>query len=318
MYALALALRSSADGVADGLPLAAGLSMAPATAQAGCWRMVRNLIVLALAVHLGLSLLLFLRQDRYLYFPSTTLATTPAAANLPFEDVHLTTDDGETLHAWLIPAAAGQERGCILFCHGNGGNISHRLDTLRIFHDLGYTTLIFDYRGYGLSSGRPSEQGTYRDAVAAWNFLRSRCGDADRPPVIFGRSLGGAVAAWLAGEVNPTGLIVESTFTSIPDMARELYPYLPVRLFCRFSYATRDYVARANCPVAVFHSPDDSMIGIAHGRAIHAAATTPKRFVELRGDHNSTVPASGQAYIDALAETLAWMQAINSPMRMPD
>jgi fermentation-respiration switch protein FrsA (DUF1100 family) len=230
--------------------------------------------------------------------PSRELATTPRAIGLAYEDVWLRTEDGVQLHGWHVPAA--QARGTLLFFHGNAGNISHRLDSIRIFHDLGLSVLIFDYRGYGQSEGRPSEIGTQRDAIAAWRFLTEERGVAPQRIVLFGRSLGAAVAAWLATQRAPAALIVESAFTSVPDVAAEHYWWLPVRWLARFDYATRDYVQAVRCPVLVVHSPDDEIIAFRHGEAIYAAAREPKQLLRLRGSHNEGFLLSGATYTGGL------------------
>jgi fermentation-respiration switch protein FrsA (DUF1100 family) len=235
--------------------------------------------------------------------PSRKLNATPQDIGLPFENIHLLTDDGARLHGWYIPAA--QARGTLLFFHGNAGNISHRLDSIRLFHDLRLSVLIFDYRGYGQSEGTPSEEGTYRDALAAWRYLTEERGIATSRIVLFGRSMGAAIAAWLATQKQPGVLIVESAFTSVPDTAAELYWWLPARRLSRFKYATRDYVAQARCPVLVVHSPEDEIIPFHHGEAILAAAREPKEMLRLRGGHNDGFMTSGRLYSDGFDAFLA-------------
>jgi hypothetical protein len=244
-------------------------------------------------VYLGQSHLLYLPG-----LPSRDLAMTPKDIGLAYEDVWLRTDDGVRLHAWYLPAA--QPRGTLLFFHGNAGNISHRLDSLRIFHQLKLSVLIFDYRGYGRSEGSPSEEGTRRDAAAAWRYLMETRAVAPQQTVLFGRSLGAAVAAQLATQQPPGALIVESAFTSVPDMAAELYWWMPARWLSRFEYATRDYVAQVRCPVLVVHSPEDEIIPFHHGEAIFAAAREPKTLLRLRGSHNEGFLQSGATYTGGL------------------
>lgn len=223
-------------------------------------------------------------------------------------DVSLTTSDNERLHGWYIPAP--NSRGVLLFFHGNAGNISHRLDSIKIFHELGLDTLIIDYRGYGQSTGNASEQGTYLDAQAAWDYLiNDRRIPADRI-IVFGRSLGGAVGAWLSIQTNPAALIIESSFSSGVDMARRIYPFMPVRLITRLQYPVADYVAQLNCPVLVVHSRDDEIIPFAMGQAIYAAVKQQKKFLELRGDHNNGFLISQGDYIVGLND---FIQATLSP-----
>ena len=266
---------------------------------------MRTLLVFlafAAVLYIGLSGMLYFLQDRMVFLPHLPgrgLDATPEAIGLRFEDALIDTADGERLHGWFVPAS--EARGTLLFFHGNAGNISHRLDSLRIFNRLGLNVLMVDYRGYGQSSGEPSETGTYRDAQAAWDWLLAR-GVAPERIVIFGRSLGGAIGAWLASRPNvePAGLIVESSFTSGVDMARRLYPWLPARLITRLKYPVREYIATTTAPVLVVHSRDDEIIPFDMGRALFDAAPEPKSFVELRGDHNAGFWLSRESYVPAL------------------
>jgi hypothetical protein len=245
------------------------------------WAVVR----IGLGVWLGFGLLLYLTQSRYVYAPGSAILATPADAGLAFEDLALNTSDGERLGAWYVPGPTNA-RGTVIVCHGNGGNIGDRLPALQALHRLGFNTLIFDYRGYGASTGKPSEQGTYRDARAAWDWLTQQRQTPTNRVVILGRSLGGAVASHLAAEVQPAGLVVEASFTSLPDLAASLYPIFPARLMCRFRYDNLAHLREVRCPVLVAHSPNDDMIPFAHGRRIFEAANEPKEFATLKGTHN--------------------------------
>ena len=223
---------------------------------------------------------------------------------MDYEDVSLTTSDGVKLHGWFVPATA-EPKGTVLMFHGNAGNISHRLETIAIFHELGYNAMIIDYRGYGRSEGSPGEEGTYRDAEAAWTYLtRKRKIEADRI-VLFGRSLGAAVAAWLAVEKHSAGLILESAFTSVPDRGAEMYKFLPVRLLARINYDTLGRIDKLRCGLLVIHSRDDEIIPYHHGEQLFEAAKQPKRFQEISGGHNNGFITSGSIYKNALAEFLS-------------
>lgn len=264
-------------------------------------------LAFAAVLYVGLALMLYFLQERMVFLPhlpGRALDATPAAIGLDYEDAFIDTADGVRLHGWFVPAA--NARGALLFFHGNAGNISHRLESVAIFNRLGLDVLIVDYRGYGQSSGSPSEAGTYRDAQAAWDWLRARGVAAERI-VVFGRSLGGAVGAWLASrpELRPGGLIVESCFTSGEDMARRLYPWLPARWITRLKYPVRDYVAASDSPVMVIHSRDDEIVPFDMGRALFEAAPQPKTFFELRGDHNAGFWLSRDTYLPALEGFLA-------------
>ena len=242
---------------------------------------------LALAVYLTLAILLFVFQHKLLYIPWRQVESTPADIGLDFEDVRIATPDGEHLAAWYLPAQNAE--WTILFCHGNAGNIGHRLDTLAIFHELGLNCLIFDYRGYGQSTGRPTEEGTLVDALAAYRWLTEDQQIPSESILWFGRSLGGAVAAQAVARLTekpPAALVIESAFTSFVDIGSHYYPWLPVRWFARYAYNTKDAVQTVACPVVVIHSPDDEMIPFDMGRRIYEAGHDPKRFFELKGAHN--------------------------------
>lgn len=259
------------------------------------------LLFLVAVLYVLLCAYLFFMQSRLLFYPnlpSRELHGNPADIGLAYESVSITTSDNVALHGWFIPAR--EERGVLLFFHGNAGNISHRLDSLRIFHSLGLSTLIIDYRGYGQSGGRISEAGTYLDAEAAWQHLtRERKTDPHRI-IVFGRSLGGAIAAWLAAQYNPGGLILESVFTSVPDMAAGLYPIFPVRLLSRFRYDTRAALKNVTCPVLIVHSREDEIIPYANGQKLYAAAGEPKTLLTIRGSHNEGFLTTGSVYRQGL------------------
>jgi hypothetical protein len=261
-----------------------------------------SFLVLALVVYLLLGLYLFLSQSRLLYYPdlpSRAIVATPERVGLAYETVEIRTEDSVRLHGWYLPAN-GDTRGVLLFFHGNAGNISHRLDSLKIFSDLGLDVLIFDYRGYGRSEGEVSEQGTYLDAQAAWRYLTDGRRISEKNIVLFGRSLGAAIAAQLATRHNPSALIMESGFTSAPDLAAPYYPLFPVRLLARFRYSARDYLKSVRCPVLIVHSLDDEIVPIQHGRELFAAAHEPKEFLEIQGGHNDGFLVSRQSYVAGL------------------
>ena len=265
--------------------------------------MLKSLLVIATAYGLVVALI-YLMQGRMLYLPEMpgrALEATPADVGLEYDDVTLTTSDGVAIHGWFV---RGPSARVVLFFHGNAGNVSHRLASIQQFVDLGLSVFIIDYRGYGESGGRPTEVGLYRDGDAAWRYLV----EARRLPrediVVFGRSLGASVAARLAARVRPRGLIVESAFTSVPDVAQELYPWLPVRWLTRLRHATRDHVEAIDCPVLVIHSRDDEIIPFHHGEAIFAAAPEPRTFLALRGTHNDAFLRDRRVYVEGIRSFL--------------
>ncbi len=264
---------------------------------------------IAAAAYAGLCAVLYLRQSAMVFHPTRPVEDTPASAGLAFEDVPLRTADGETLGAWFIPADA--PRATLIMCHGNGGNIGHRVDAIRFFHGLGLNVLIFDYRGYGTSTGQPSEEGVHRDAQAAWQHLVGERGIPAGRIIVFGRSLGGAVAARLARDARPAGLVIEAAFTSVPDMGASLYPFLPVRLLCRYRLSTADCLPAVTCPVLVAHSPDDSLVPYRQGLALFNAARPPKRMVKLSGEHNDGESFFSDSYRQELDSFIG--EAVRSP-----
>jgi hypothetical protein len=254
-----------------------------------------------LALYIALLLILVITQHSMVYYPnlpSRELVATPEQLGLDYENIHFATEDGQQLHGWYVPAK--QDSDVLLFFHGNAGNISHRLDSISVFHRLQLSIFIFDYRGYGNSTGTPSESGTYQDAQAAYHYLvRQRDVSPDRL-IYFGRSLGGAVASHLAVEHPPKALILESTFTSAPDMASRLLPVFPLRWLTRFSYSNISNLKSIHCPVLIVHSPDDEIIPYTLGRQLYETAHQPKQFLKIHGGHNDGFLQSEVIYINGL------------------
>jgi fermentation-respiration switch protein FrsA (DUF1100 family) len=261
-------------------------------------RFLVPLVVLVVVVYIGMAIYIYRSQASFVFFPDPELLSNPAKHGLPFRDLTLTTSDSVKLHAWYLPADSS--RGVILFCHGNGGNISYVIETLAALHGLGFDVLAFDYRGYGLSEGEPEEEGLYRDADAAWNFLVDERGVDPSSIVLHGRSLGGGVATYLATKHRPAALILESTFTSIPDIGAKIFPYFPIRLLSQIKFETLKRLPGIEAPVLVIHSRDDEMIPFDHGRSLFAAAKEPKEFLEIGGDHNSGFHVSGRKYVEGI------------------
>lgn len=259
-------------------------------------RVVWNVLGSLATAYAALLTGVFLFQSRLVYFPDIgrEFSATPRDAGLDYEEVRLDTADGESLHAWFVPAE--RERGTVLLFHGNAGNIAHRIEYLSMLHRLGYSSFIFDYRGYGKSSGKPSEPGTYRDAEAAWRYLTLTRNIEPRRIALLGESLGGAVAAWLASRQQPGALVLASAFTSVPDLGAEVYPFLPVRLLSRFDYNTRAYLKDVRAPLLIAHSREDEIIPYRHGLALFEAAREPKTFLEMRGGHNDSFLFSRESW----------------------
>jgi len=268
-----------------------------------------RLVALAALTYVLWGLILFFLQAKLLYRPARNVVLSPADCGLAHEDAAFRSQDGVRLIGWYIPAPDAYFT--VLFCHGNGGNITHVLSSAELFHRLGLNCLVFDYRGYGNSEGSPSEAGTYLDARAAFDWLTQvKQIPADRI-VVCGRSLGGSIAAHLAAEVEPRALVVESAFTSFPDMAARMFPYMPVRLFARFRYDTLADIKKVRCPVMVMHSKADELVPFDFGLKLFDAANEPRRFVEITGSHNDGFLVSGDRYTGAWA---AWLDLLKSTM----
>jgi hypothetical protein len=259
-----------------------------------------------------LAIILWLRwsEPRMLYYPVRELDSTPDKLGLKYEDVTLTTSDGIHLNGWFLPAPEPPNtnhpsRITVLFFHGNAGNISHRFEKLEILRDLGVDVFIIDYRGYGRSEGKPTEDGTYRDARAAYEYLTQTRHGGPKTLVVYGESLGSAVAADLASKVEVGGLVLEEAFTSVADVGQKMFPFLPVRWIVRNKYDTLSKMPRIHTPLLILHSRDDEFFDIRHAQRLLAAANEPKQLVELRGGHNDAFLTSAETYRNGLREFLA-------------
>ena len=287
-----------------------------------------SVIAVLFAAYCGYALILYSMQPKFLYGPVRDIQYTPDELGLDFEGVVFKTADGLQLSAWYIPAplevrtkAASVQPGdslltgpaensqlTVLFCHGNGGNIMHRLDSINFFYNLGLNCFIFDYRGYGTSEDKPTEEGTYLDAQAAYKWLTE---EKKVPPdkiIVFGRSLGGSIAAQLISKVEAKALIIESTFTSYIEIGRKFYPYMPVRWFASFSYNTIDYIKDVKIPVMIIHSKNDEVVPFEFGLELYEAANEPKEFVEIFGSHNDGFLVSSEIYKKAWTKWLKFLE----------
>ena len=275
--------------------------------------MLISIFIVLFVAYWGMGVILYIMQPHFLYCPVREVVYTPDELGMDFEDVVFKTDDGLSLNGWYIPAE--NSKLTVLFCHGNGGNIMHRLDSINIFYKLGLNCFIFDYRGYGSSEGKPCEEGTYLDVKAAYEWLTQEKKVSPDDIIIFGRSLGGSIATQLASKVQSRALIIESTFTSYVDIGRKFYPYMPVRWFARFSYRTIDYIRDVRCPVMIVHSRSDDVVPFEFGLELYEAANEPKEFVEIFGSHNDGFLVSGEVYKRTWAN---WLQFLKESERFSD
>lgn len=270
-------------------------------------------LALAAVMAAGLVALLglaYFRQESLIFFPDRHVRFTPADLGMAFEDVRLETSDGVTLAAWWVPAPHG--RGALIFSHGNAGNMGDRVGKLRLFHDLGLSVLAFDYRGYGASQGKPSEEGTAHDMDAAVAHVRDSRGVPLDRTVFYGESLGGAVVIEAATRFPPAALVAESTFTSARAMARRHYPFVPPALV-RVGYDSLSRVRRLACPTLFLHGPADTIVPFEMGEALFRAAPEPKRFAALVGDHNSGGILESPEACRKLAELLDAVLGVGPP-----
>ena len=265
---------------------------------------IRKVIIKVLriaALLLGVLLLGFISGclnwfvESQVFFPDTTIEKTPVDFSLPFEDVWFTSSDSVRLNGWLIPASSPNR--LLLFCHGNAGNISHRLDNVRLLYSMGISVFIFDYRGYGLSQGSINEKGFYLDSEAAYEVAREWAEKHGAKLVIFGRSLGGIAATHLGATKRCDGLILESTFTNMGAMASAHFPLPFAETLLKHRLNAAGQIVQVRVPILFFHGDRDKVVPIKLGRKLFEAAPNPKEFVVIPGaGHNDTYFVGGSAY----------------------
>jgi fermentation-respiration switch protein FrsA (DUF1100 family) len=273
--------------------------------------MIWGVLLLVAVIYLGLLLLLRLNESRLIYFPGSArrLLAPPVHLGLPTQRVEIPTEDGITLVGWAIPA--GDSTGpWLLICHGNAGNLS---DFGRPAHyaglrQLGLNLLAFDYRGYGESEGVPTEEGLYADARAVYRYLQEQLGVPPSRIVVFGHSLGSAVAIDLASRVSAAGVIVEGALTSAIERGRELYPYIPVRWIAVSRYASIEKISKVSAPKLFLHARGDEVIPLAHGKRLYEAASPPKTFVELEGGHGDAFDVDSANYFGSIERFVAGLR----------
>jgi pimeloyl-ACP methyl ester carboxylesterase len=242
-----------------------------------------------------------------LYFPSRAIVETPDRAGLDYRDLELETDDGERLHGWWIGARA-DSLGHVLLFHGNAGNIGDRVLHAALLTSTGFDILLFDYRGYGRSSGRASEEGTYRDARAALACLLQQPGVDPARVFYLGESLGGAVGLDLALERPPAGLVLLSAFTGVRELGRLHYPFVPAALVPD-AYPTLRRIHELRAPLLVLHGDRDDIVPLSHGRALFEGAPGRKRMHVLPGlGHNDLVPLAGAELARVIASWVSGLQ----------
>ena len=226
-------------------------------------------------------------EYRQTFQPSKRRVSEPEDVSSETREVHFLSDSRFSISAWFIPCLkqASYAEWLVIFSHGNAGNISHRQDFYQTWRALGLNLLAYDYRGYGSSEGRPTEDGTYQDLQAAIAWAKDQGFDESRI-LLLGKSLGGGVSSQVAANQKVAGLILHSTFTSLPDLAKELFPWLPVKSLSKMQFNTRSHLEHVTAPVMIIHSREDQLIGFQHAAANKTACPHACHLVEIGGDHN--------------------------------
>ncbi len=258
-------------------------------------------------IRIALMLLIFLIgirliERRSIYFPLANLTNNPSDIGLNYRSVYFHTSDQKKLKAWFIPREGAEFT--VLFSNGNAGNISYRLEKIALLHQLGLNVFIYDYRGYGKSQGSPSEEGLYKDIRGAYDYLLNQLGVSQDEIILYGESLGGAVAIDLASQKPVRAIIVEGTFSSVKEMARRVLPFVPhFILASRFDNLAK--ISGIECEKMIIHSKDDEIIPFSQAKRLFEAAKAPKKFLKLRGGHNTAFWDSIQKYKEGLRSFLS-------------
>ncbi|MBI3006584.1 MAG: alpha/beta hydrolase [Ignavibacteriales bacterium] len=269
----------------------------------GVLRFGRQILVAAIAAILIWTLIAMLFEEKFIYFPTRYPGGLYEESRFipDVVDCWITTEDSVRIHAWFAPSDSAI--ATLVMSHGNAGNISHRIDIIRRLQSSGFNVLMFDYRGYGRSEGSPSESGIYKDGRATFDYARSLRGVDTNKIIVWGTSLGGAVAVDVATQRRPAGMILESTFSSAADVAKVAYPFLPVHLVIQTRLNSFDKIPDVHIPILCMHGDRDSIIPFELGKKLHERANPPKEFYTIRGaDHNDTYIVGGKEYIQTVKE----------------
>ena len=263
---------------------------------------IKGIYLICLILLMGASFYLFYpkMENFFVFFPETSFDRTPNELNLDYKEVYFHTEDGKRLHGWFFPLK--KEFPVILFCHGNAGNISHRLDNIRLLLDQRLQVFIFDYRGYGKSSGRPSEKGLYLDGLAAYDYLIKREHIPSTSIIPFGRSLGASVAIEISLKRRVKSIIIESAFTSIREMARTIALFYPFSFFLPAHYNNLEKIGHVTIPKLIIHGKDDEIASFSMGEKLFEAAKAPRYFFPVKdAGHNDTFVVGGRKYFECIA-----------------
>lgn len=255
-----------------------------------------QLLVTIVVIYAAFLFLLFIFQNSFIFFPSQAVDITPGYYSMQYEDHFFQTEDGVNLHGWWIehPDASGT----VILSHGNAGNISHRISLVQMMKGLNVNFFLYDYRGYGKSEGKPDEAGLYLDGLAAYHFVRESKGINPGEIILFGRSIGGAVAAENAVKSEIGGLVIEAAFSDVRSLMRQLFPIVPTFL-AKYDFPVSEYLKEITVPVMIMHSHQDDIIPYSHGVKNYESANSPKWFIELQGGHNDSFMVSETIYLAA-------------------
>lgn len=257
-------------------------------------------IVLILALVVCFSCFYQHIENFFVFYPQASLDSVPADWSLTYDDVYFDTEDGERLHGWFFPSK--KDAPVILFCHGNAGNISHRLDNIKLLTEQNMQVFIFDYRGYGKSSGKPYETGLYKDGLAAYDFLANQRNVSPERLILFGRSLGAAISIEIALKRNVSAIILESAFTSSRGMAKTLFLFKIFAPLLPPHYNNLEKIGRITVPKLIVHGEDDDIVPFSMGKEIYRTAQQPKYFFPIKNaGHNDTYIVGGKKYFETLA-----------------
>lgn len=268
-------------------------------------RSVSVLLIAAIIVYVLLIAAVWAIQDHLMFGRRTQeIVETPDARNMVYEEVRLDVAGERTVGWWLpLPDA----KATVLLSHGSGRNISGYLDDVALFHEAGLSVLLYDYGGYGLSTGQPSGERCCADGIAMWNYLVHNKNISPDSIIIAGSSMGGGIACEIASQVSPRAVLLESTFTSVPDVLWDTYPYFPANWICRIQFRNLDRIRKFTCPVLIVHSKDDTVVPFAHGERLYQHVNAPKLFVEIRGAHYGGKFTSKETYLQGLKAFLETM-----------
>jgi hypothetical protein len=264
------------------------------------WRFLRRVALLLAISLVGFYVVFYFAQTSLIAQGEPGLSISPRVLDWSYKEVTVPVGD-ESTHAWFLPLE--NAKGVVLYCHGNGGNLSQHFRATGMHRALGFSTLIFDYGGFGRSTGQPTEKRIYADARVMWKWLTETKGIPPDRIVIWGTSFGGGVACQLATEVEAGALVLESTYLSVPEAASDHTPYVPWGLLIRSHLANKNKIGDVLYPVMIIHSNDDTLFPIRHGRGLFERANEPKILIETHGDHYGGATNKDQ-YLPAMTEFL--------------